>query len=65
MQDQFGNSVTCASHEAIAAYDRAVDAQLHAWPGVFESLDEAFAAELNFALAHVSGFKVTICGLHY
>lgn len=53
MQDQFGNSVTCTSHVALAAYDRAVDAQLHAWPGIFEALDEALAAEPDFALAHV------------
>ena len=52
MQDQFGNSVTCTSPSALAAYDRAVDAHLHAWPGVFEALDEALATEPDFALAH-------------
>ena len=52
MQDQFGNSVTCASAEALAAYDRAVDLQLHAWPGVFEALDEAIVAVPDFSLAH-------------
>ncbi len=52
MQDQFGNTVTCNSSEALAAYDRAVDAQLHAWPGVFEAIDEALAAAPDFALGH-------------
>ena len=52
MQDQFGNSVTCSSQEALSAYDHAVDAHLHGWHGVFESLDEALAAEPDFALAH-------------
>ena len=52
MQDQFGNSITCSSRDALAGYDRAIDAQLHAWPGVFEALDEALAAAPDFALAH-------------
>ena len=52
MQDQFGNSVTCASAEALGAYDRAVELQLHAWPGVFEALDQAIVAAPDFALAH-------------
>ena len=30
MQDQFCNAITCSSHAALAAYDRALDAQLHA-----------------------------------
>lgn len=52
MQDQFGNAVTCSSAAALAAYDRAVDLQLHAWPGVFEAIDEALAAAPDFALGH-------------
>lgn len=52
MQDQFGNPVTCTSHEALDAYDRAVDAHLHAWPGVLAALDEALIAAPDFALAH-------------
>ena len=51
MQDQFGNSVTCASAGALTAYDRAVDLQLHAWPGVFEALDDAIVAAPDVALA--------------
>ena len=53
MQDQFGNAVTGSSTAALAAYDRAVDCQLHAWPGVFEAVNEALAAAPDFALAHV------------
>ena len=52
MQDQFGNAITCSSRDALAAYDRAIDAQLHAWPGVFEALDDALAAAPDFALGH-------------
>lgn len=52
MHDQFGNAVSCGSSDAVAAYDRAVDAQLHAWPGVFESIDEALKAAPDFALGH-------------
>lgn len=52
MQDAFGNAVTCSSSEALAAYDRAVDAQLHAWPGVYESIGEALTAAPDFAMAH-------------
>lgn len=49
--DALGNAVTCASRAAVQAYDRAVDAQLHAWPGVQAALDEALALASGFALA--------------
>lgn len=52
MQDQFGNELSCTSAAAAAAYDRAVDAHLHAWPGVAEALDEALAHDPAFPLAH-------------
>lgn len=52
MTDQFGNDITCASADALRVYDRAVDAQLHAWPGVFEAIDEALVGAPDFALAH-------------
>lgn len=52
MQDQFGNAITCNSSDALAAYDRATDLQLHAWPGVFEAINEALAAAPDFALGH-------------
>jgi len=52
MNDMFGNGVTCVSHAAIQHYDRAVDAHLHAWPGVLESVDAALAEAPDFSLPH-------------
>ncbi len=50
--DAFGQALTCASADALAAYDRAVDHQLHAWPGGLRALDEALLLDPGFALAH-------------
>ena len=55
MQDQLGNAITCASRAALAAYHRALDAQLHASPGVFEAIDDALAAAPDFALQRLLG----------
>ena len=52
MQDAFGNSVTSASWSAIRAYDQAVDAHLHAWPGTLSACDEAIQADPQFALPY-------------
>lgn len=52
MNDMFGNGVTTTSRAAINHYDRAVDAQLHAWPGVLESVEDALAEAPDFALPH-------------
>jgi hypothetical protein len=52
MHDMFGNSVTATSQVALHHYDRAVDAQLHAWPGVLESVEDALAEAPDFALPH-------------
>ena len=52
MEDAFGNVVNSASTSALAHYDRAVDAHLHAWPGVAESLDASLAEAPDLALAH-------------
>ena len=52
MNDVLGNSVTAASAQAHRAYERAVDAHLHAWPGVAQALDEALAEDPGFVLAH-------------
>ncbi len=52
MQDQFGNPVSCQSAAAVQAYDRAVDAYLHAWPGALDALQEALHTSPDFALAH-------------
>lgn len=51
MHDSFGNPVQCASTDAVCAYDRAVDAYLHALPGVLEATDEALANDPQFAVA--------------
>jgi tetratricopeptide (TPR) repeat protein len=52
MSDALGLSLSCESAVAGPAYNRAVDAYLHAWPGVGPALDEALAAAPDFALAH-------------
>lgn len=52
MHDMLGNSVTAAGATALRAYERAVDAHLHAWPGVAQALDEACAEDPQFVLAH-------------
>jgi tetratricopeptide (TPR) repeat protein len=52
MNDAFGNTVTVSSALALQCYERAVDAQLHAWPGAAAALDEALAEAPDFVLAH-------------
>lgn len=52
MNDLLGNNVTAASAQALKSYERAADAHLHAWPGVTQALDEAFAEDPDFVLAH-------------
>ena len=52
MHDQFDNPVSCQSSAALHAYDRAVDAHLHACLGVPEALQEALEEAPDFALAH-------------
>lgn len=52
MNDALGLRLSCESAAAAQAYQRAVDAYLHAWPGVDQALDEALAAAPDFALAH-------------
>jgi Tfp pilus assembly protein PilF len=51
-QDDLGLSLCCASQAAADAYQRGVDAYLHAWPGVREGADEAVQHDPAFALAH-------------
>ena len=62
MQDQYGNHVIAASSTVLAAYERAVDAQLHAWPGVQAALDEALAESPDFALAQ--GLQALVHAVH-
>jgi tetratricopeptide (TPR) repeat protein len=52
VRDQFDNPVSCASQSAMRAYDRAVDAHLHACLGVLEAADQAIAEQPEFALSH-------------
>ena len=52
MNDRFGNATGTTSSAAVGHYDRAVDAHLHAWPGVVEALDAAIASAPDFALPH-------------
>jgi len=52
MNDALGLSLSCESAAAGQAYNRAVDAYLHAWPGVGPAVDEALVAAPDFALAH-------------
>jgi hypothetical protein len=52
MEDAFGNVVSCSSSSALSAYDLAVDAQLHAWPGVLDACSDAIEADPGFALPH-------------
>lgn len=52
MEDRFGLRVSARSAAALAHYERAVDAQLHGWPGVLPALADALAEDPGFALAH-------------
>jgi hypothetical protein len=50
--DELGLSLTCNSDAAASAYRVAVDAHLHAWPGVRKAAEEAVQHDPAFALAH-------------
>jgi hypothetical protein len=52
VNDALGLALSCESATAARAYQRAVDAYLHAWPGVGPAVDEALTAAPDFALAH-------------
>jgi len=52
MQDVLGLSLSCTSPGAVQAYNRALDARLHAWTGTDAALDEALREAPDFALAH-------------
>ena len=54
MHDHFGNPLSCASPDAVQAYDKAVDCQLHAWPDPLVKLQAAVANDPGFALAHAA-----------
>lgn len=52
--DSRGLPVSTASEEAARLYREGVDLLLSAWPGAGEALDEAIAADPEFALAHAA-----------
>ena len=54
MHDHLGNVLTCASLDALQAYEAAVDCHLHAWPDPLVELQEALAHDPDFALAHAA-----------
>lgn len=51
MHDWLGHPLSCRSPAAVRAYDRAVDCQLHAWPGALGAVQEALDHDPGFALA--------------
>jgi tetratricopeptide (TPR) repeat protein len=51
MKDRLGLPLSCQSPAAVQAYDRAVDCQLHAWPGAIEAVQEALRHDPDFAQA--------------
>jgi|GEM_PF-1213757 len=52
MEDAQGLAVSCNSAQAIEAYDRSIDQQLHAWSGALQSIEIALQHAPDFALAH-------------
>jgi Tfp pilus assembly protein PilF len=52
MIDDLGLCLSCQSPAAVLAYNRALDARLHAWTGTEAALDEALREAPDFALAH-------------
>ena len=54
MHDHLDNPLSCRSTDAVRAYDRAVDCQLHAWPDPFAELQIAIGHDPGFALAHAA-----------
>lgn len=52
MKDLFDQTVSTSSAAAARWYDQALDAHLHAWPGVLPALQAALAEAPDFALAH-------------
>ena len=52
MNDAFDNPTGTTSSAAVGHYDRAVDAHLHAWPGVLEAIEAATGEAPDFALPY-------------
>lgn len=52
MIDDMSLSLSCRSPAAVSAYNRALDARLHAWTGTEAALDEALREAPDFAPAH-------------
>ena len=52
--DSRGLPLSTASERAAERYRHGIDLLLSAWPGAAEALEEAIAADPDFALAHVA-----------
>lgn len=52
--DRYGLALSTRSAAAAAAYRDAVDLMLSAWPGAAARLEDAIAADPDFALAHIA-----------
>ena len=57
-QDRLGLALSTGSAEAAAAYRRASELLLSAWPGALEGFEAAIAADPGFALAHIARARV-------
>lgn len=53
-QDSRGLALSTADERAAQAYRDGVDLMMSAWPGAAESLEQAIAADADFALAHAA-----------
>jgi hypothetical protein len=56
--DSRGLPLSTTSDPAVDSYREGIDLLLSAWPGVAEALDEAIAADPDFALAHAARARV-------
>lgn len=52
--DRYGLELSTRSAAAAAAYREAIDLMLSAWPGAAARLEDAIAADADFALAHIA-----------
>jgi tetratricopeptide (TPR) repeat protein len=52
--DRYGLAISTRDEGAASAYRHAVDCILAAWPGASDALDQAIAADPEFALAHAA-----------
>ena len=58
LEDRYGLPLSTSSHEAAAAYREGVDLMLAGWTGTAETLEQAIAADPDFALPHIARARV-------